>query len=473
MWFACSLCPLEKSERIPSKLIPACALLVISSAAVLMGMGKPELAILGLCVMSVLAFIWADTSTWFWSLFGFFAACSVEKNIMGGMVLNLPAEPLTAILLLRFFHLLLLGKISRKIFKHPLSLLFLLYLLWMLVTCFQSSMPLVSFKQALLRFSFVSVFYFLILYEILGNKDFFRKTGTWFLLGFLPVIFYVFIHHSFFHFSKDASGFSARPFFHDHTQYAAVICLVLPWFFRSKPMHLLLFLFLLGALYLSYCRAAYISLVLSFLVMYYYRMGFSHVWMVVIIFLVGMFTLWSADTLYNNFKANKSDSNAKYAGVVEQARSITNITTDQSNAERINRWKSALRMIEYNPVFGFGPATYQFAYLPFQRSADMTRISVTNPNNHLDGRGGTAHNEYLLHASEMGIPALLLYALICMVGMYKAFLSRSTQSAGMAICTYFFHGFFNNFLDTVSVSFLFYAALAVVAANNIMPMNED
>jgi O-antigen ligase len=195
--------------------------------------------------------------------------------------------------------------------------------------------------------------------------------------------------------------------------------------------------------------------------------------MMVIIFFAGMFTLWSMDSLYNNFKANKSDSNAKYAGVAEQARSITNITTDQSNAERINRWKSALRMIAYSPVFGFGPATYQFAYLPFQRSADMTRISVTNPNNHLDGRGGTAHNEYLLHASEMGIPAMIIYVLICLLGIYKAFLQGSSQLAGMAICTYFFHGFFNNFLDTVSVSFLFYATLALIAANDIKSMNKD
>jgi O-antigen ligase len=438
-----------------------------------MGMGQPEFAMMGLCVMAILAFIWADTSSWFWSLFGFFAACSVEKNIMGGMVLNLPAEPLSAILLLRFFHLLLLGKISKNVWMHPLSILFLLYVFWMLVACMQSSMPMVSFKQALLRLSFISVFYFLCLHELLSNKDFFRKTGTWFLIGFLPVVLYILIYHSFFQFSKDASGFSARPFFHDHTQYAAVICLLLPWFIRYKRMHMLLLLFLLVALYLSYCRAAYISLILSFFVLCHYRMGLSHRSMMVIIFFAGMFTLWSMDSLYNNFKANKSDSNAKYAGVAEQARSITNITTDQSNAERINRWKSALRMIAYSPVFGFGPATYQFAYLPFQRSADMTRISVTNPNNHLDGRGGTAHNEYLLHASEMGIPAMIIYVLICLLGIYKAFLQGSSQLAGMAICTYFFHGFFNNFLDTVSVSFLFYATLALIAANDIKSMNKD
>ena len=40
--------------------------------------------------------------------------------------------------------------------------------------------------------------------------------------------------------------------------------------------------------------------------------------------------------------------------------SISNISTDASNMERINRWKCALKMFVEKPVFGWGPGTYQF-----------------------------------------------------------------------------------------------------------------
>ena len=61
---------------------------------------------------------------------------------------------------------------------------------------------------------------------------------------------------------------------------------------------------------------------------------------------------------------NSQDSSGK---LVEHLQSISNISTDASNVERLNRWVSAFGMIKEKPLVGWGPGTYQFEYAPFQK----------------------------------------------------------------------------------------------------------
>jgi O-antigen ligase len=414
-------------------------------------------------LVSVPLFVWSGFSVWFWMALGFSAAFSQDLSLPGGMVVNFPAEPLAACLLLRLCMEFLSGKISKKLLFHPTGMLLALWLLWNLISALSSTMPLVSFKQLLVKSTYVLTFYFLLLHEWqlkqLKSKDLFLS----FAAGFFPVVLFIWWKHSQFGFSKDASGFASRPFFHDHTQYSAIICLLLPFFSLRKFREVLCIIFLLTALYFSFSRAAYVSLILSAGIYLFYYAGFSHRIMFFLLLLVGLFAAWNSGELISSFRENKNDSNARYAGLAEQAKSITNITTDQSNAERLNRWSCALRMAKEKPFTGYGPGTYQFSYLSFQRRNEITRISVTNPNVHEDGRGGTAHNEYLLALSESGIPAALLYFLLCVTAIKTAFSNRKLYAAGLAVCTYFLHGFFNNFLDTPAVSLLFFAWLAYIA----------
>ncbi len=93
---------------------------------------------------------------------------------------------------------------------------------------------------------------------------------------------------------------------------------------------------------------------------------------------------------------------------------MTNISTDASNLERINRWKCAMRMFEQKPFLGWGPGTYSFKYAPFQHSEDKTIIS-TNA-----GNKGNAHSEYIGPLAESGIIGCLSYILILVVFIYKA-----------------------------------------------------
>ena len=56
---------------------------------------------------------------------------------------------------------------------------------------------------------------------------------------------------------------------------------------------------------------------------------------------------------------NSQDSSDSF---VEHIESMSNVTTDASNLERINRWKSAIRLFQERPHLGWGPGTYQFHY---------------------------------------------------------------------------------------------------------------
>lgn len=108
----------------------------------------------------------------------------------------------------------------------------------------------------------------------------------------------------------------------------------------------------------------------------------------------------------------RNDQDAK-GNIVEHIQSISNISTDASNLERINRWNSAIRLFQERPVFGWGPGTYQFVYAPYQLSKNRTIIS-TNA-----GDGGNAHSEYIGALAEMGIIGSLLVVALVIVGVYK------------------------------------------------------
>src|SRR5690606_24080730 len=111
----------------------------------------------------------------------------------------------------------------------------------------------------------------------------------------------------------------------------------------------------------------------------------------------------------DNFSRNKQVSQA---GIVNHAQSMTNVSTDVSNKERINRWKCAVRMFFDKPVFGFGPGTYQFQYAPYQKPSELTRMSTFN------GDRGESHSEYLKPLSESGLPGFVIQLLLVLAALY-------------------------------------------------------
>jgi O-antigen ligase len=154
----------------------------------------------------------------------------------------------------------------------------------------------------------------------------------------------------------------------------------------------------------------------------------------------------------------------------ERLQSATNISTDASNLERINRWSCAIAMFEKKPVFGYGPGTYAFEYAPFQEPENLTIISTNF------GDMGNAHSEYLGTLAEMGFLGLISFLGIVAAIFYTSILVYHRvpmEDSGtrifilamiMAMSTYFIHAFLNNFLDTDKAAVPIFGMCAMIIA---------
>ena len=105
---------------------------------------------------------------------------------------NLPTEPiLFGILLLFIFKTLHQGSFDLKFLKHPLTIVFLANLLWMVVTTITSEMPFISFKYTLARTWFLAGFYFM-MSQLLRKNFRTKKLFFWmYLIPFCLVIIYI------------------------------------------------------------------------------------------------------------------------------------------------------------------------------------------------------------------------------------------------------------------------------------------
>lgn len=397
-----------------------------------------------------------------------------------GFNLQLPTEPILAGLLLLFVLRLLYDRnFNRQVLLHPISLAIYFNLIWIIVTVFASSMPLVSFKFLISRLWFVIPFYFL------GTQLFVKKRNIRsFVWAYIPMMLVV-VGYAISRlvplglFNQQGAHLSANPFFNDHTSYGCILAMLLPFAIGialtpkySLPLRLLCWVvvFVLAfALLLSYSRAAWISIivVLGVLLFVTFKVKFR-------IFAIGLGVL--AALLYFNrteillrLENNHQDSSKDLAKHIE---SISNISTDDSNVERLNRWESAFRMFKERPVFGWGPGTYMFQYAPFQLSYEKTSISTN------EGTRGNAHSEYIGPLSESGVFGCLSFVLLGIVTLYTGiklyFRSaghRSTRilllSATLGLITYYVHGALNNFLDTDKASCLFWGYTAMIVALDV------
>lgn len=381
-------------------------------------------------------------------------------------------------------------KFDPAFFFHPVTLCILFFFGFSLVTLLFSTMMTVSIKTMLVKMVYAGVFYFF-LHEIIKTAP--EKSLSMFIYyGFAitSVVLYSLYNHAGYQFSKDTSGIVSLPFYADHTIYSCCLAFILPVFLmhtiknktpdfmpKYRSVYFVISVILLFGIFFSLCRATWISLVAGLGMLFLIRLKVKPVTVFSAFLLVATLIYLNQEPIIGIFKQNRYDSNARGAGLEEQTKSITNISNDQSNGERINRWKCAIRMFEEKPWVGFGPGTYQFQYIPFQRQKDMTRISVSDPFHIRSGHGGTAHSEYLLVLSESGILTFVSFISLIMITVAKA-MRNSVQMADkrfryitiailIGLITYLTHGLFNNFLDTDKAAFLFWGALSILTTIDI------
>jgi O-antigen ligase len=390
-----------------------------------------------------------------------------------GIGMFFPTEPLMfGIMVLFLLRLMHEGKFDPRFIRHPLSVVIILQLGWILITSLLSSMPVISLKFFISRLWFVSSFYFLASQMFRQEKNIYNYLWMY-IIGLSIVIGYTLFAHAQLGFAKDPAHWVMSPFYKDHTSYGAMIAFYFPVLIaltfkgtgtkQLQWLKVLLLIVFSAALVLSYTRAAWLSLVgaLGVLFLIRFRIPFKVVLGIGLTIAVMIIASWGQ--IIMQLERNDQDSSEDFG---EHIQSMSNISTDASNLERLNRWNSALRMFKERPLVGWGPGTYQFQYAPFQHPDEKTIISTNNAD------GGNAHSEYLGPLAEQGFLGpiwmflIIIYALSRAIPTYYRIQNGQLKAVYLAVIlglvTYFLHGVLNNFLDTDKASVAFWGFLAIL-----------
>ncbi len=395
-----------------------------------------------------------------------------------GLSLSLPTEPiLLGITLMFIINKLYTGNYDARIAKHPVSIAIYANLFWIFMTTITSELPLVSLKFLVARIWFVVSFYFLGV-EIFKNFSNINKFNWLYMASLIVVVLYTLVSHAQFGFDEEVANWIMNPFYNDHTAYAVVLAMFFPVllaYLFYKPYSKLVRLVVLGvfilfcvAIVLSYTRAAWVSIAaaLMLFITMLFRIRFKLL-LFITMSLAGLFFLFKTDIILA-LEKNRQDASSDFA---EHIQSITNISSDASNLERLNRWNCAMKMFEERPFWGWGPGTYSFVYAPFQEAKDKTIISTNF------GTGGNAHSEYIGPLCESGVLGSLTFIIIVLAFIatgYRIYFSGIdkkikwiTVSLLLGLITYIVHGGLNNFLDTDKASAPFWGFIAMLVAIDI------
>lgn len=397
---------------------------------------------------------------------------------LGGIGFYLPTEPLLAGVTVIFL-IWSLGsyRFDPAIWKHPFTRIVLFSLLWIFITSCTSSMPIVSFKFLASRLWFVIPLY-LIVTRLFEDTRYMERYFWAYIIMLCVVIIMTLVKHSVYGFDQQTGHYVMNPWYKDHTSYGAAIAMFVPLvfgtlfrkglgFYKRLGVVIVAFIISVGLIF-SYTRAAWLSLIgaLGVFIIMKLRIKF---WVVLTVMttLVSCYVVFQED-IVRELERNRQDSSEDFA---EHIQSMTNVSTDASNLERLNRWSSAWRMFEERPFLGWGPGTYMFNYAPFQKFSETTIISTNY------GDGGNAHSEYLGPLCESGVLGSLSFILIMIFILYRGVilyyqledkrLQMLVMSMLLGLITYFFHGILNNFLDTDKISVPFWGFCAGIIAIDI------
>lgn len=412
----------------------------------------------------------------------FFTPLSLPlSELIRGLPINmfLPTEPLLFGILLIFTLKCAANKgFDRDILKHPVSLTIYFYIAWMFITSLTSTMPVVSLKFFLSRIWFVVGFY-LLAAKLFENQKNIEKYVWLYVASLILVIFYSTRRHlGYGLWDKQAAHFVMDPFYNDHTAYGAAVAMYLPFLFGfsftkiyGKQIRIFVRISLaivFMALILSYARAAWLSILaaLGVWIIMRLRIKFKHLFATFLVVVSLIFVFQHQIVTY--LERNTTESSAN---LMEHVSSMSNISSDASNLERLNRWSCAIRMFEDKPIFGYGPGTYMFQYAPYQLTADRTIISTNSAN------GGNAHSEYLGPLAESGLLGTISVLILIITVIYTGIRAYSrtnnkklktlVMGALLGLITYYIHGTMNNFLDTDKLSVPFWGFSAMIVAIDI------
>jgi O-antigen ligase len=405
------------------------------------------------------------------------------QHLEGGLGISLPTEPIIfGIMIIYILKQLHQNSISKKVLNHPITIAIFAYLFWLFITSLTSNMPIVSFKFLIARLWYIIVFYFLAI-RLFKKYDNINRFTWLYITSFSIVILYTLYQHYLLDFGERPANYVMSPFYNDHTIYGAMIAMFFPFllFFLTNHNYtikirfaaFIIFIIFTTGLIFSYTRAAWLSLGVAIVAYIILQLRIKFLTLFSIAIGVALVSYNYRAQIKMTLEKNRQDASQDFS---KHIKSMSNISTDASNLERLNRWNAAFRMFEQRPLLGWGPGTYAFKYAPFQLSHEKTIISTNS------GDGGNAHSEYLGPLSEAGILGLLTFVAIIMFVLATGFrLYYSITNKQMRITvlvillgfiTYIVHGGLNDFLDTDKAAVPFWGFIAMLVAIDVYHKNK-
>lgn len=397
------------------------------------------------------------------------------ENLGGGMGLTLPTDPLLfGSVLLFTLNTLYNGRYDVKIITHPITLSIIATGVWVLISTLFSELYIISIKSIISRLWFIIPFFFVCVRLFRTPKHIIKMTWMY-IIPMTGVVIYTLSRQYVRGFDIKSAHWVMQPFFNDHTAYAAMMAFFIPMIIMqirtiksgnyTQIFKILCLIILTIGILFSYTRAAWMSLFAAGLV--WIILQFKIKWWVVglpiTIITFGISVLWVP--IQQKLQKNEQDSSETFAKHIE---SMSNVMTDDSNLERINRWTAAIKMFTSHPIVGTGVGTYSFLYAPYQTSQQMTKISTNF------GDRGNAHSEYLGRLAEQGFMGLTLWIILIFFCFYRGVYTLKhvidpvnkalMMGLLLGLTTYLSHGLLNNFLDSDKGAVPFWAFIAAIVA---------
>ncbi len=362
----------------------------------------------------------------FRQIFFILLACiplSTEIYLPNGFGTDLPDEALMiglagVYLLYLFRH----GQaLDVRFFRHPITLLLLLHLGWLLVATILSAQFVVSFKFLLAKTWYVLTFFFLAGLLLQREEDMQRM--CWYML--IPLVFTVVVvlaRHSAYGFSFESVYRVLHPFYRNHVTYAAIMAVFVPflWFvmlwykpFSIKWLILLSgLLVLLVGIQLAYTRAAYAAIVVAAGAYFVIRWRLTRLAILAsVLAVLSLVAFLAVDNRYLDFAPNyeRTITHKDFGNLLEATLQMEDIST----MERVYRWIAGAYMSKEKPLSGFGPGNFYSFYPGYTVTSFRTYVS------HNPDQSGI-HSYYLMILVEQGYIGLAIFLLLLFYAIIRS-----------------------------------------------------
>ena len=338
---------------------------------------------------------------------------SIEYNFTPSLGTDLPDEPL--MLLTAMAALILIIHNRKRLnssFRHPLVIIILIQLVWIMITVIYSTGILVSFKYLLAKVWYLLAFVAAPVYLFRDRKTM-ERSFVFLLFSMMTFMLFAIIKHAQYNWTFENINDALDPFFRNHVNYSSLLVFMVPvqiaiiQLAASKRLKMVvqcLMFVTIVALYFSYARGAWLALIAGFVSYWLIRkkLLFAGYLFFLLVCITAIFWLKSND---NYLKLAPDYNTTIFHTDFREHLVATYQMKDVSTAERFHRWVAGVRMINDSWKTGFGPTSFFREYKSYTQPAFKTWVSKNEEQS-------TVHNYFLLLIIEQGAMGLLIFLLL-------------------------------------------------------------